>query len=565
MINPDQGNFSPNLRDSLLKLNALVPKNSQVNAAEKGSLQDKVREVLQQVLENPASFEAEQQNNLMNIRDLAKKAEKLGLLSESSKTLMSEIAAVAKEKGLSLYTAPRDLTIKTKNGDILVNSDVLKASSEMFDRMFQTGMKEQREKVLDLNKYSKETVELLIRYLHAPKAAPIALPKDNAQVLELIDLAMTYKLDGLIQKLEPAVSQFIAEQPQAVLKNTEAWMQFLVPQKDQKYQAAAVRWIADLTPHFLNNFDLPVVPSALQGRFEIPIEQRDCLFDENTRGLFQHLPLVLEIKNGQDLALFEKACAEYMGDEHLSIKLLCKQGLAAADEARLKTIAGASNIEITLEKLPIPPGTTLFGKEEWETYFGPIGEAPPIPAGIAEILSSPCPYFPGQTYKDTFMLTLIPATVNGKPLHLNHLGDLIQTPTGGGHGTSYDYVHQSVIDEHGTTAPNRSYWALMSMRELSGSREKSYQEQQALVAANPGYEVPDLLSAAVCILTHFVRTGVRLFPRDPWTYTRCQETIAIGQNRYQTIAGGFGVPGLPLNYSSFDNSNVAVAALRKFF
>lgn len=164
------------------------------------------------------------------------------------------------------------------------------------------------------------------------------------------------------------------------------------------------------------------------------------------------------------------------------------------------------------------------------------------------------------------MLVLIPASVNGKPLNLTHLRELVQNPKAGGHGTQYDYVHQPILDEHGNTAPNRSYWALMSMRELPDSRAKPYQEQQALVAANPGYEFPDLLSAAVCILTHFVRTGDRLFPRDPWTYTPCQETTLVGQNRYQTVVGGFGAPGLFIDYYSlFDYSDVAVASIRKFF
>jgi hypothetical protein len=166
------------------------------------------------------------------------------------------------------------------------------------------------------------------------------------------------------------------------------------------------------------------------------------------------------------------------------------------------------------------------------------------------------------------MLTLIPATVNGKPFHLNHLRELIQNPIRG-HNTNYDYIFSGIVAEHGNTAPKSSYWALMSMKELPESREKSSEEQQALVAKNPHFEVPDLLSAAACTLTHFVKTGVRLFPRgeDLWTYTRCQETALSPYDgrRYQTIVGGFGPPGLLLNFNSFVISHVAVAALRKFF
>jgi len=138
MISSTGGSLGPRTespRDCLLQFNALIPKTteafSKLKAAERTALAVKITEVLAKVLNNPNSFEPEQQNNLMNIRELAKKAENLGLL-KPSKEVIAKIASVAKVKGLSLYTAPRDLTIKTKDGEIKVNSDMLKTNSEMF-------------------------------------------------------------------------------------------------------------------------------------------------------------------------------------------------------------------------------------------------------------------------------------------------------------------------------------------------------------------------------------------------------------------------------------------------
>jgi hypothetical protein len=433
--------------------------------------------------------------------------------------------------------------------------------------MLSANMREKRENTLSLNQYSKQTIELLMSYLHAPSKDQTVFPS-HLVTTELLDFAMAYGLDELIKKIEPTITAFITTQSQAVLENAQAWLTFLISQKNSPYAPLANKWIAAMTPLLLDHYGIPFKPSSLPDTFEIPSKSVTFFFHEKARDLLQVLPVVIKIKDKKALARFEKACQFNEEQVPIHIRLLCNQKLSHEEETALQESLKSFNIHFSLEKIPIPPGTTLFGKEEWETHFGLIGEAPPLPAGIGELLSSPCPYFPGQTYKDTFMLTLIPATVNGNPLHLNHLRELVKNPKTG-HRTDYDYVYQPIVDEHGNTSPKSSYWALMSMKELPNSREKSYQEQQSLVAVNPSFEVPDLLSGAVCILTHFVKTGVPLFPRgqDLWTYTRCKETwLNPNDNRrYQTVVGGFGAPGLNFNYSSFGFSSVAVAALRKFF
>ena len=68
-------------------------------------------------------------------------------------------------------------------------------------------------------------------------------------------------------------------------------------------------------------------------------------------------------------------------------------------------------------------------------FFGDIGEEPPLPPNICEILASPCPFDPKKTVRETHMLVLVPARVDGEPLTLNHMGELVQAPRGGGHKT----------------------------------------------------------------------------------------------------------------------------------
>jgi hypothetical protein len=210
----------------------------------------------------------------------------------------------------------------------------------------------------------------------------------------------------------------------------------------------------------------------------------------------------------------------------------------------------------------------LEGQLTWSQYFGDVGAAPPLPANINEILNRSCPFWPGKLVKDTHLLVLVPATVNGIPFTLDLLGDLIKSPQGGGSKTEYMYYYGSTVQEElGAKSPGSSYWVLMTRDVLPDSRGKKYDAQEALVAAHASrlglpYEMPDTLSAATAILLHHARTGERLYTDDPGTYTRCQEKI--DKNRYPVVVGGFESAGLVVDDCNDDYSDEGVACCRKF-
>jgi len=546
-----------------VQLNKLVPKSVdsifQVTPSEKEALQGKIADLLQQVLSNEKSFAPEQRNNLMNIRDLAKKAEQMDLLSKPAQAAIKGIAAKTKEVGLSLYTAPRDFTIQTKEGPVEVNSDVLKANSSYFKKMIKSGMKESTTRSVELN-ISKGMVDFLMKCLHAPSAEQIDLPADNDLVFELVGFAMSHGFDNLIKKLEPAVTQFIDQQGASVVENGYAWADLLALQKEGSSPSTAAKWLADLTPHFLDNFEIPVKPSKLPGLFEIPIEHLNALFDED-RNLLKQLPLALDIKDQKDLSLFKEAFQKTKLESFLPIKLLCRMELPPDEEMSLHHLAKAAHIELDIKKVLLPSGTVFFGKELWDTYLGHVDDLP-LPAGIGTLLASPCPAFPGRTWKDKFMLVLMPKTVDEQPLSLNRFRELAQHPKVGDNAANYQYTYGPILEEHGNKAAERSEWVLMSMDVIEGSRDLSYEVQEARVAAIPGCEIPDLLSAHVCILTHFIHTGERLY--GEWTYTRCKETTPWVGRRYQTVVGGFGAAGLYALSSHSASTLLGAGALRKF-
>jgi energy-coupling factor transporter ATP-binding protein EcfA2 len=209
-----------------------------------------------------------------------------------------------------------------------------------------------------------------------------------------------------------------------------------------------------------------------------------------------------------------------------------------------------------------------FGAEAWEKYFGEVGEAPPLPADIDEILDRPCPFWPDKQVKDTHLLVLIPATVGGVPFTLNQLGELIKRPKNSGHRTEYRFYGNLVKEQIGEASPPSSYWLLMTRDILPNSRSKTYDAQKALVAAYASklglpYEMPHALEAATAILLHHAREGERLFGDAPWTYTQCQEKV--DKNRYSVFVGGFSSGGLNVHYDYFVyDVHHGVSCLRKF-
>ena len=186
-----------------------------------------------------------------------------------------------------------------------------------------------------------------------------------------------------------------------------------------------------------------------------------------------------------------------------------------------------------------------FGKKQWAKYFGDIGIEPPLPKDIHKILKSPCPFFPGKKVEETHMLVLIPETIDGKPLNLTTLGELVKAPKEG-HATEYRYIWDAIVKEHGNHSAAKSHWVLMTKDVIEGSRNKSYTDQQALIAdlakqTGIDYEVPNVLDAAICIFMKYISSEERLFnDNDPLTYTRCQEKT----EGYQVAVGGFSPAGL---------------------
>jgi len=219
----------------------------------------------------------------------------------------------------------------------------------------------------------------------------------------------------------------------------------------------------------------------------------------------------------------------------------------------------ASQIVLPVEVKPPALPSIAFGKEMWKKYLGDIGAEPPLPPNINNILKSSCPFWPDKKVEETHVLVLVPQTINGKPLNLRNLGELVQRPR---QREATKYVYFKLGQYTDPPAPP-AHWVLMSKDILPSSRGKRYTEQQTLVNSyrqKALYEVPSVLDATVCIFMEYFRSGTYLYGQNPWTYTRCQEKYDAD---WQLIVGGFAPCGLSVShYCVYDIAGVA--ALRRF-
>lgn len=214
----------------------------------------------------------------------------------------------------------------------------------------------------------------------------------------------------------------------------------------------------------------------------------------------------------------------------------------------------------------------VFAESDWNKLCGRVAPAPPLPPNMEEIWEGLCPIFPGERVKDTHLLVYLPTTVDDKPLTLKVLGAIAKQLYFPRSKAGYKYIWEEIMEQMGDQPVDTAKWVLMTKKVIKRSKGASYEAQKTMIIdlankTNVPYTVPTTLQATICILTHYMRTGERLFSDGQnATYTRCQENL----DGYQSAVGGFSSNGLvvygsnTVDVGNRDNDLIGVAALCKF-
>ncbi|CUI18162.1 F-box domain-containing protein (plasmid) [Candidatus Protochlamydia naegleriophila] len=217
-----------------------------------------------------------------------------------------------------------------------------------------------------------------------------------------------------------------------------------------------------------------------------------------------------------------------------------------------------------------------FGNDKWAKYFGE--DVVKDEDNREELFSLPADdfitdckkfkaIFPETNVKDTLMLVRLPKTLNGG-LTLKSLGLLARTKrfvrvT----DTGYRFFYGAQRDDYKYRSIDKSQWVLMTKNIIPESVNKSYVEQQKVVAdlaqkSLINYEVPGTLEAVTCIYSELFKSNTRLFHCNTKIYMRCNDIDET--YREQEVIGGFGIDGIRITKASNDHPRLGVAAMRKF-
>lgn len=200
----------------------------------------------------------------------------------------------------------------------------------------------------------------------------------------------------------------------------------------------------------------------------------------------------------------------------------CEEAVRIRQALEANKVYSPALIEECLTELDFDSSTFAFGSKEWEKYIGKVDEDLQPPPNLKELLLGNCPFENGKKIKDTHRLVLVPRTINGKPLTLRYLAEIM-----GKKGVNF------AISGGGKRLDKPvdvSHWVLMTKSIIRNTQNKDVnQQRKALVLP---YHLPDVLDAAVVMSATLMRDDTRLyssFADDSQTDSRggSRDTISL--------------------------------------
>lgn len=552
------------LTNAVLQLQNLVPNSTSSSALkewEKTERAKKVSGIIAEVFADLASYGQAHFENLTKIVALAQQADQMQLLSSYRTTAYNHHLA-------QIRAFPPDLTITTKDGEIQVNSYLLKKYSPEFKTMLESSMLEGQEGKIRLKDYSSATIQFLMDSL-AAKCRHECMPSLPAGLaLEITDLAMRYGFADLLHRNRSLV-EFIENNPDLVIENSNAWLDLLLPHiikgpilAPSEESVLAESALEKMTPHLLG-IDL----EPIEGKYLIPIDNIDLFFHEDTRDLMPLLPVVLYLRTQRDLDLFlskerdidlfKQACENANLTKPSTLNIL-----ARTYEQEVSDIAAVHGIELNFYQSPIPAKASVYGPKEWETKMGIfIQDPPPIPADMGLILNSDCPFNPGLKVKDTHILVLIP---DQDEYSFQELKFRLRV-----YFSNVNEVSEELLAQC-EPRNQQLHWALVVKNLIPESKNKSFAERENLLEQTHDYEIPDLFTAALVVLTQlenpsFLEPPKNLSLNQPaCSYAVCQEKLLFGEHISIAIDSRFGTSRIALAAKN-KAENHGLLPIRRFF
>ncbi len=203
---------------------------------------------------------------------------------------------------------------------------------------------------------------------------------------------------------------------------------------------------------------------------------------------------------------------------------------------------------------------SIFGAQDCKKYFGEITKpVPPLPDNYKRILFSPDPDFPEQRTMENWMFLLMPEEIDGKPLNLETMEQLIVSKKI--HKVVYRFISGETLKRDKKIPVEKSYWILKRKNIVPNSKEKSFEAQEKLVQNyRANAKVPTAREEVFFNFAVYAKFGERPYGDNPWAYGRCVDIVEGGH----VTVGGFSPSGLDVDCHCFGFERIGVGARRKF-
>ncbi len=202
----------------------------------------------------------------------------------------------------------------------------------------------------------------------------------------------------------------------------------------------------------------------------------------------------------------------------------------------------------------------IFAEKDCEKFFGKITKpVPPLPKDYIKILYSPDPNSPTQRTMQNWMLLLMPEEIDGKPLDLETMRQLVTSKNV--HKVGYRFIWDGILKKDKEIPIEKSYWILKRKNIVPDSKSKAFEAQEKLVQNYGTYaKVPTIREEVFFNFAVYAKFSERPYGDNPRTYGRCIDIV----NDYRVVVGHFSHSGLDIERNCFTAEFFGVGARRKF-
>lgn len=204
----------------------------------------------------------------------------------------------------------------------------------------------------------------------------------------------------------------------------------------------------------------------------------------------------------------------------------------------------SEDLKLAMEFLQYNPLTLpvgVHGQEDWNKYWGDIGEVAPPPQELLEAYKGPCPFTNlkndpnGPRMADTHEFFWVPPTIDGQILDVATLKKLAESEKFRDNKIGFKHIDETIVHDEKINKPiKKGYWVAVLRQAVFADKQavftdKGYNLKKFLSKNYPKYDYPLVRELIISCFMHYVCSGLKkecnLSEENPIWFSICKEEI----------------------------------------